>query len=174
MRWISLLPIICLVGAASAQAMFTGEGYTSSQLDYFNGPSTTPFEPFVEKYWDSYIHNEPNLTGTTYNPATSMNIWFNTFPLNFNQPIQLNNSTFTTGVPSASKYSPNEWDSMLLNRNILSNFNTDQSWKYAAIYTPSNAQKSSFSLTQNASSTSTNSASSGQVITQGIKSLFSY
>jgi hypothetical protein len=77
MRCIALLSLICLVGGASAQAMFTGEGYGSSQLAYFNGPNTTPFEPFVEKYWDSYIHNAPNLTGPTYNPATSMNIWFN-------------------------------------------------------------------------------------------------
>jgi hypothetical protein len=165
--------MMCLVGAASAQAMFTGEGYGSSQLAYFNGPSTTPFEPFVEKYWDSYIHNAPNLTGPMYNPATSMNIWFNTFPLNFNQPVQLKNSTFTLGVPSASNYSPNEWNSMLLKRNTLTNFDIDQSWKYTQIYTPS-AQKSSFSLTTNASSTATDSSSSGQVITQGIKSLFSY
>ena len=53
MRCIALLSLICLVGGASAQAMFTGEGYGSSQLAYFNGPNTTPFEPFVEKYWDS-------------------------------------------------------------------------------------------------------------------------
>ena len=172
MRLISLLSMMCLVGAASGQAMFTGEGYGSNQLAYFNGPSTTPFEPFVEKYWDSYIHNAPNLTGPMYNPATSMNIWFNTFPLNFNQPVQLKNSTFTI-VPSASNYSSNEWNSMLLKRNTLANFNIGQSWKYTQIYTPS-AQKSSFSLTTNASSTATDSASSGQVITQGIKSLFSY
>jgi hypothetical protein len=102
-----------------------------------------------------------------------MNIWYNTFPLNFNQPVALKNSTLTTGVPSASQYSPDEWNSMLLKRNTLTNFNMDQSWKYAQIYTPS-VQKSSFSLTTNASSTATDSASSGQVITQGIKSLFSY
>ena len=122
MRCIVLLSLICLIGGASAQAMFTGEGYGSSQLDYFNGPTTTPFDPFVEKYWDSYIHNAPNLTGPSYNPATSMNIWFNTFPLNFNEPIQLKNSTLTTGVPSANKYSPNEWNSMLLKRNTLDEF----------------------------------------------------
>lgn len=170
----SLLSLMCLVGAASAQAMFTGEGYGSNQLAYFNGPSTTPFEPFVEKYWDSYIHNAPNLTGPMYNPATSMNIWFNTFPLNFNQPVQLKNSTFTEGALSASKYSPSEWNSMMLKRNTLANFNIDQGWKYTAVYTPIGAQKSSFYLTQNASSNATDSGSSGQVITQGIKSMFSY
>jgi hypothetical protein len=153
--------------------MFTGEGYGSSQLAFFNGPSTTPFDPFVEKYWESYIHNAPNLTGPTYNPATSMNIWFNTFPLNFDEPIYLKNSTLTTGVLAANKYSPDEWDSMLLKRNTLENFNTDQSWKYTQIYTPS-AQKSSFSLTQNPTTGATDSSSSGQVISQGIKTLFSY
>jgi hypothetical protein len=173
MRWISLLSLICLIGGASAQAMFTGEGYGNSQLAYFNGPSTTPFEPFVEKYWDSYIHNAPNLTGPAYNPATSMNIWYNTFPLNFNEPIHLTNSTLTTGVPSASIYSPDQWNSMLLKRNTLTNFNIDLSWKYTPVYTPS-VQKSSFTLTQNATASTTDSSSSGQVISQGIKSLFSY
>jgi hypothetical protein len=174
MRWMSLLSLMCLVGTASAQAMFTGEGYGSSQLAFFNGPNTTPFEPFVEKYWDSYIHNAPNLTGPMYNPMTDMNIWFNTFPLNFNQPVQLKNSTITMGIPSASKYTPNEWNSMLLNQNTLMNFNAGQSWKYTGVYTPGSAQKSSFYLTQNASSTATGSAASGQILTQGIKSLFSY
>ena len=173
MRCIALLSLICLVGGASAQAMFTGEGYGSSQLAYFNGPNTTPFEPFVEKYWDSYIHNSPNLTGPTYNPATSMTIWFNTFPLTFNEPVALKNSTITTGISLASKYSPDEWNSMLLKRNTLTNFNIDQSWKYTQIYTPS-VQKSSFSLTNNATSSGTDSASSGQVLSQGIKTLFSY
>lgn len=173
MKWVSLLSLICLIGAASAQAMFTGEGYGSSQLSFFSGPNTTPFEPFVEKYWDSYIHNAPNLTGPMYNPATSMNIWYNTFPLNFNQPVQLKDSTLTTGASSANKYSPLEWDSMLLKRNTLTNFNIDQGWKYTQIYTPS-VQKSSFSLTKNASASKIDSASSGQVISQGIKTLFSY
>lgn len=173
MRCIVLLSLICLIGGASAQAMFTGEGYGSSQLAFFNGPSTTPFDPFVEKYWESYIHNAPNLTGPTYNPATSMNIWFNTFPLNFDEPIYLKNSTLTTGVLAANKYSPDEWNSMLLKRNTLENFNTGQSWKYTQIYTPS-AQKSSFSLTQNPTTGATDSSSSGQVISQGIKNLFSY
>ena len=173
MKYSTLLSLICLIGGASAQAMFTGEGYGSSQLAYFNGPNTTPFEPFVEKYWDSYIHNSPNLTGPAYNPATSMNIWFNAFPLNFNEPIQLKNSSLTTGVPSATKYTPDQWNSMLLKRNTLTNFNTGQSWKYTQIYTPS-VQRSSFSLTKNATSSATDSASSGQVISQGIKMLFSY
>jgi hypothetical protein len=149
MRCIVLLSLICLIGGASAQAMFTGEGYGSSQLAYYNGPTTTPFEPFVEKYW------------------------FNTFPLNFDEPVQLKNSTLTTGVSSASKYSPDEWNSMLLKRNTLTNFNIDQSWKYTQIYTPS-VQKSSFSLSKNATSSGTDSSSSGQVISQGIKTLFSY
>jgi hypothetical protein len=173
MRCIALLSLICLVGGASAQAMFTGEGYGNSQLAYFNGPSTTPFEPFVEKYWDSYIHNAPNLTGPMYNPATSMNIWYNTFPLSFNQPVALRNSTFITGVSAASSYSPNEWNSMLLKRNTLTNFNIDLSWKYTPVYTPS-VQKSSFSLTKNATSSGTDSSSSGQILSQGIRTLFSY
>jgi hypothetical protein len=174
MRCIALLSLICLVGAASAQAMFTGEGYGSSQLSFFNGPSTTPFEPFVEKYWDSYIHNSPNLTGPASNPATTMNIWFNTFPLGFNEPLKLSESTFNTSIPTASQYSPVEWNSMQLKRNTLFNFNIDQSWKYTPIYTPSSAQKSSFSLGENESASANDVGSSGQILSQGIKALFSY
>jgi hypothetical protein len=62
---------------------------------------------------------------------------------------------------------------MLLKRNTLTNFNIDQSWKYTQIYTPS-VQESSFSLTKNATASATDSSSSGQVISQGIKTLFSY
>lgn len=170
MKWIALLALICLVGGASAQTMFTGEGYSRSQLAFFNGPSTTTFEPFVEKYWDSYIHNSQNMTQTVRNPATTMNIWFNTFPLSFNQPIQLKNTTFNTGVLAATNYSPIEWNSMQLKRNTLLNFDIDQSWKYSQMYTP----ESSLSMVNNGSVSATASASSGQILSQGIKALFSY
>jgi hypothetical protein len=173
MRWTTLLLLICLVGGASAQAIFTGEGYSSAQLAFFNGPSTAPFEPFVEKYWNSYIHNAPNLTEPKYNPATSMNVWFNNFPLNFNEPIQLKNSTLTTGVTSTSNYSPVEWNSMMLNRNTLNNFNINQGWNYTPIYTPS-LQKSSFSLTTKPSSSKTDSGQSGKILSQSITTLFNY
>jgi hypothetical protein len=165
MRWIALLSLICLVGGASAQAMFTGEGYGTTQLAFFNGPSGTPFEPNVEKYWNSYILNSKNLTGPVYNPATSMNIWLNTFPLNFNQPVLLRNSSLTTGIPSAGKYSPSEYNSMQLRRNTLNNFDQDQSWKYGQIYTPG-IQKT------NASSSVPTAASSGQTLSQNIKTKF--
>jgi hypothetical protein len=174
MRCIALLSLICLVGAASAQAIFTGEGYGSSQLSFFNGPSTVPFEPFVEKYWSSYIHNSQNMTGTTSNPATTMNIWFNAFPLGFNQPLKLSESSFNMGASAASKLSPTEWNSMQLKRNTLGNFDIDQSWMYTPVYTPASAQKSSFSLGKNESTRSNEAGSSGQILSQGIKALFSY
>jgi hypothetical protein len=174
MRCIALLSLICLVGAASAQAMFTGEGYGSGQLSFFNGPSTIPFEPFVEKYWNSYIHNAPNMTGRTSNPATTMNIWFNAFPLGFNEPLELSESSFNMGSFLASKYSPTELNSMQLKRNTLGNFNIDQSWKYTPVYAPASAQKSSFSLGKNESTSANEARSSGQILSQGIKALFSY
>jgi hypothetical protein len=173
MKWILLLSMMCIVGAASAQAIFTGEGYGSSQLAFFNGPTTTPFEPFVEKYWDSYIHNSPNLTGPMYNPATSMNIWFNNFPLDFNQPIQMKTSSFSTANASIGNLSPAEQDSMMLKRSTIGNFNIEQNWKYAQLSTPG-AEKSTISLSNKQSSTATESSSSGEVISQGIRSGFSY
>ena len=173
MKCIAILSLICLIGAASAQAIFTGEGYGTSQLSFFNGPSTAPFDPFVEKYWNSYIHNSPNMTDSTRNPATSMNIWFNGFPLSFNEPLKLSESSFDMNTSSASGYSPAEWNSMQLTRNAIGNFNIDQSWKYTPIYTPSSAQKSSFSLGKNESTLANEAGSSGQILAQGIKALFS-
>jgi len=42
-------------GLSAAQTMFTGEGYSTSQLAFFNSPLSSAFEPSVEKYWGTYI-----------------------------------------------------------------------------------------------------------------------
>lgn len=173
MKGIVLISLICIVGAASAQEIFTGEGYGRSQLSFFNGPSTTGFDPFVEKFWESYVHNSPNMSRLASNPASTMNIWFNTFPMNFNQPLQVKNSSFTPGVSSAGTFNQLEWHSIQLKRNTLSRLNIDQSWKYTPIYKPISAQKSSFYLGKDENMSATESASSGQIISQGIRALFS-
>jgi hypothetical protein len=174
MRWIAIIALICLVGGASAQTTLPGEGYSRSQLSFLNGPTTGAFEPFVETYWNSYITNTQNSNRTVSNPATTMNIWMNTFPLNFNQPIQLKSTTFNAGALSAANYSPVEWNSMQLRRNTIQNFNFDQSWKYSQLLGLGSEQKSSISGVNNGIISATASGSSGQILSQGVQSLFSY
>jgi len=48
----ALVTLICLLGLSSAQTMFTGEGYSASQLAFYNSPSESTFEPDVQQYWD--------------------------------------------------------------------------------------------------------------------------
>ena len=170
MKWIAFLPLICLIGTVAAQDIFTGEGYGSGQLAFYNGPSTSPFEPFVEKYWDSYVHNTGNATAVSESgPQTDMAIWYNTFPLGFNTLVQLPKTSFTTGTTTTGGLTATELDSMNLKRDTTFNFNTgDQSWKYTPVYTPS-VQKTSFSLM---GENKTGETSSGQIISQSIMALF--
>jgi hypothetical protein len=164
MRWIlASILLISLLGGASAQTMFTGEGYSSSQLAFFSAPNTASFEPNVEKYWGTYISGAGNITPVARNPAATMNVWMNTFPLNFNSPLQFKSTSFTASVPTASGVSKGEMNSMLLRRDINYKFDVDQSWKY-------NSADSSFAIA-NSSGAPTKDAG-GQILSQGIISLF--
>jgi len=164
MKWIvASILLICLLGGASAQTMFTGEGYSSSQLAFFSSPNTASFEPNVEKYWGTYITGAENVTTVARNPATTMNVWMNAFPINFNSPLQFKSTSFSTSAPTASGIGQNEMNSMLLRRDINYKFNVDQSWKY-------NTDESSFALAQ--SKGTPTSDASGQILSQGIISLF--
>jgi hypothetical protein len=161
MKCIALLSLIFLIGAAFGQQMYTG-GYTNTQLTFLNGATTTPFEPFVEKYWSSYINNASSIPAGTSNPAATMNIWFNTFPFGFDKPVQVKSSSFGSGVSDASSYSPAEWNSMLIKRDTFAKFNKEID------------QKSSSSLTTNDTTSLPGASSPGQVLSQGIKNMFSY
>ena len=142
MKWIvASVILISLLGGASAQTIFTGEGYSTSQLAFLGAPNIASFEPNVEKYWGSYITGAGNITPIARNPAATMNIWMNTFPLEFNNPLQIKSSSFTASAPSVSGINEGEMTSMLLRRDINFKFNVDQSWKY-------NSADSSFALAQ--------------------------
>jgi hypothetical protein len=164
MKWIVVsILLICLLGGASAQTIFTGEGYSTSQLAFFSSPNTASFEPNVQKYWGTYISGAENVTPASRNPAATMNIWMNTFPINFNSPLQFKSTSFSASVPTASGMSENEMNSMLLRRDINYKFDVDQSWKY-------NTDESSFALAQNSGTPAKDA--SGQILSQGIISLF--
>ncbi len=164
MRWIAaLIALICLAGGASAQMIFTGEGYSTSQLQFFNGPTTVSFEPNVEKYWDSYISNTGNFTPAMGNETSDMDIWFNSFPLSFDKQIQLKSSSFTANVPVKSNLSITEVQSSTLKRDISFNFNQDLSWKYIPADTTLSVAKANGAPPKD---------SQGQIISQGIMTLF--
>jgi hypothetical protein len=164
MKWIVALAIlICLLGGASAQKIFTGEGYSTTQLSFLSAPNSESFEPNVEKYWGTYISGAGNVTPVASNPAATMSVWMNTFPLKFENPLQIRSSTFTASVPTASGISNNEMNSMLLRRDINYKFNVDQSWKY-------NSADTSFALAVGSGAPSKDAQ--GQILSQGIITLF--
>ncbi len=164
MKWIvALVILISLLGGASAQKIFTGEGYSTTQLSFLSAPNSESFAPNVEKYWGTYISGAGNVTPVASNPAATMNVWMNTFPLKFENPLQLKSSTFTASVPTTSGVSVNEMNSMLLRRDINYKFNVDQSWKY-------NSADSSFALAEGSGAPS--KSAEGQIISQGIITLF--
>jgi hypothetical protein len=164
MKWIvALVILISLLGGASAQTIFTGEGYSTTQLAFLSSPNSASFEPNVQKYWDSYITGEGNVTPVTSNPAATMSIWMNSFPLSFNNPLQLKSSSFKASVPTASGIGQDEMTSMLLRRDINFKFDVDQSWRY-------NSAGSSFTTAQSSGAPSKDAG--GQIISQGIIAFF--
>jgi hypothetical protein len=140
--------------------MFTGEGYSASQLAFYNAPSSSTFEPSVQKYWGSYIAGAQNQTAK--GQMTSMDIWMNTFPLNFNSAVQVKASSFTTKAV-ASSLSAAELNTRSLTRDVSSKFNIYQ----LSAYTPAQGSVSAFNSTG-----IPGKESKGQIITQGIVSLF--
>jgi hypothetical protein len=164
MRWIlGLIALICLIGGAASQTIFTGEGYSNSQLAFYNGPEVTSFDPFVQNYWDSYIQNSAALNPAINNQSDAMSIWFNSFPLSFDKQIQLQNSSFSANAPVNTNISGTELTSSALKRDIGFNFNQDMSWQYA------NANSGLSAATAEGVPPKD---SQGQIISQGITALF--
>jgi len=169
MKYLALISLICLISGAAAQSLFTGEGYGRDQLAFFNGPSTSSFDPSVEKYWNSYVHNSGNVSSTTF--TTTMDIWRNNFPLSFDTPLQIQKSSFISGV-STQDYNKNDYDSLMLRRSVLANLNQNDAWMYTPVYTPSNVLKTSFTIQNTDSDNANVNASPGQIISQGILASF--
>ncbi len=163
---LALVMLICLVGGAASQSQpsFLGEGYTATQLSFFNGQNTVEFQPVVEKYWSSYIQNEKDLSPYIFNQSTAMGIWLNSFPLGFDKQVQLKSSSFVANSPVAANLSSTELQSADLKRDVGFNFNQDLSWKYStnAVSTLSSA---------NGNGVPSKDAQ-GQIISQGIIALF--
>jgi hypothetical protein len=157
---VTLMALTCLLGVAAAQTMFTGEGYSSSQLAFFNAPSASTFEPNVEKYWGSYIAGQQNVTGK--NAMSNMNIWMNTFPLNFDNTVRVATSSFAADAV-APALSASDINSLFLTRGVTSQFNTYQYWAYP----PTNG-----SLTTSAVSGTPDKDAKGRLLSQNIITTF--
>lgn len=154
----ALVTLTCLLGLASAQTMFTGEGYSASQLAFYNSPGVSTFEPDVQKYWGSYIAGNATARSNTMSDTA---IWMNTFPLKFNTPLKVKNSSFTANA-SALTLSESEMNSMILKRNVNTQFSYYQNWRYSS-------PESSLTFFN---ATIPPKDAKGQIISQGIISLF--
>lgn len=163
MRYIvALLALISLLGLAAGQTIFTGEGYSTSQLAFFNEPNSQSFEPDVQKYWNTYVAGNSNATAGK-SLTTNMDIWLNNFPDRFDRRITVASSTFNSSVPGISGMTATELNSASLKRTVAFRFEPSLGWKY----TPADT---TFSFTK-ATGVPADDAK-GQIISQGITALF--
>jgi hypothetical protein len=156
-----LLALTCLLGLAAAQTIGMGEGYSNTQLAFFNAPTTSTFEPNVQQYWGNYIAKEQNLSINS--ASASMGIWMNTFPLKFDTPLQLTTTSFS-GNANAPILTAKERNSQFLTRNVNSNFGINQVWSYPV---------NSGSLTTSNSTGTPSDDAAGKLLAQNIQTLFS-
>ena len=158
---VALAALVCLMGMASAQLMFTGEGYGTSQLSFYNAPGSSTFEPNVQSYWQNYITGAQNATGKS--TMSDMAIWMNTFPLSFNTPVKVTSTSFSANAVAASNLSIPELNSQSLTRDVSTQFSIYETRAYTPL-------TSTFSVTK--SNAVPTSSSSGQIMSQNIVSLF--
>ena len=157
---VALIALICLFGVAGAQTMFMGEGYSASQMAFFNAPSSSTFEPDVQTYWGSYIANQQNMSRIS---ATSdMDIWMNSFPLIFSTPMPLKSSSFQGNV-SAPALGAVDKNSQSLTRDVNSGFAVNQVMSIPA---------TSGSLTTSSGTGTPAKDATGKMLSQNIITLF--
>jgi hypothetical protein len=162
MRWIVVLAtLICLLGVGAGQTIFGG-GYSGDQMTFFDQSNVYPFDNFVQTYWNNYIR-DANVTSAT-GPAATMNIWLNSFPLEFSYPLHVGATSFASNTAGFSGMSNPEVHSTVINREVKDNFNLDQSWRYLPT-------GNTLSLAKGKSTSVPDSR--GQIISQGILASFS-
>ena len=157
---VALAALVCLMSMASAQLMFTGEGYGTSQLSFYYSAGSSSFEPSVQSYWQDYI---TGANATAKNTMSNMAIWMNIFPLSFNTPVKVTGSSFSANAAAASNASISELNSQSLTRDVSTQFSIYETRAYTPL-------QSTFSATQ--STAVPGSSSSGQIMSQNIESLF--
>ena len=156
-----LIALTCLLGLAGAQIIGMGEGYSNTQLAFFNAPSSSTFEPNVQAYWGNYIAGQQNMSikGRTSN----MDLWMNTFPLKFDTPLQLMATSFSANAV-APVLGAKERNSQFLTRNVNNQFDVNQIWSYPV---------ASGSLAISNSTGTPSKDAKGKMLSQNIMTLFS-
>jgi len=155
-----LIALTCLLSLAGAQTIGMGEGYSSTQLAFFNAPSSSTFEPNVQTYWGNYIANQQNLS--IKSSSSNMDIWMNIFPLKFDTPLQFKATSFAANA-AAPTLTATERNSQFLTRNVNSEFGINQIWSYP--------QTSGSLIVSNSTGTPSEDAQ-GQMMSQNIMVLF--
>jgi hypothetical protein len=148
-----LIALTCLLGVASA---FMGEGYSASQLAFFNAPSASTFEPNVQQYWGSYIANTQNMSRSS--GTTDMDLFMNTFPLLFDTPLRLDATSFVRNV-SAPSLSIAQKNSQDLTSSVNEGFSA---------YQVSSSPAKSGSLTTTSGTGTPAADATGKMLTQNI------
>lgn len=156
-----LLALTCFLGVAGAQIIGMGEGYSNTQLAFFNSPTTSTFEPNVQSYWGNYIASQEN--NSIKSTSSNMDIWMNTFPLRFDTPQLFKASSFAANA-AAPTLTATERNSQFLTRNVNSNFGIYQVWSYPV---------ESGSLVISNGTGVPNKDAKGQLLSQNILVLFS-
>jgi len=156
-----LLALTCLSGLAGAQIIGMGEGYSNTQLAFFNAPSTSTFEPNVQAYWGNYIADQQN--NSIKSASSNMDIWMNTFPLKFDTPLQLMATSFSANA-AAPILSAKERNSQFLTRNVNNQFDVNQVWSYPM---------ASGSLAVSNSTGTPSKDAKGKMLSQNIMTFFS-
>jgi len=149
------------LGLAGAKIIGMGEGYSNTQLAFFNAPSSSTFEPNVQAYWGNYIAGQQNMSikGGTSN----MDLWMNTFPLKFDTPLQLMATSFSANA-AAPILSAKERNSQFLTRNVNNQFDVNQVWSYPM---------ASGSLAVSNSTGTPSKDAKGKMLSQNIMTFFS-
>lgn len=96
----ALIALISLMGLAGAQGGFLGEGYSSSQTAFFNEPTASTFDPYVQTYWNKYVDSKENQTNLSL--TKDIDMWMNNFPMKFSTPMQLGSTSFKSDVSTQS------------------------------------------------------------------------
>jgi len=138
-----------------------GEGYSNTQLAFFNAPSTSTFEPNVQAYWGNYIADQQN--NSIKSASSNMDIWMNTFPLKFDTPLQLMATSFSANA-AAPILSAKERNSQFLTRNVNNQFDVNQVWSYPM---------ASGSLAVSNSTGTPSKDAKGKMLSQNIMTFFS-
>lgn len=155
-----LITLTCLLGLAGAQTIGMGEGYSRTQLAFFNSPISSTFEPNVEAYWGNYITNQQNMS--LKDTTSNMDIWMTNFPQRFDAPLQLKATSFAANAV-APALSANERNSQFLTRGVNSQFFVNQIWSYPM---------TTGSLSTSSSTGTPSKDAKGKVLSQNIITLF--